>query len=122
MISVTIAPRPPNGECSSTVITTFARSATFLTAVSSSGLTQYISSTLAKIPCSFNNAAASNEGRTISPHAIIATSLPSCNTVALSISQGQFSCVYISSTGFLPTRIYAGFSSKRRDSISFFVW
>ena len=83
---------------------------------------QYMSSTHALMPSFASASPASFAGSTISPQATIKTSVPSEITVALSISKGTFPSVYTSSTGFRPTRRYAGFVSLRSASTSLPVW
>ena len=53
------------------------------------GFTQYMSSTVVETPCISSSAAASQEGFTISPQAMMATSVPWASQVARSISNGQ---------------------------------
>ena len=89
MTWLTMLPRPPKGLCSSTVTTTFLPFAAASRPFASRGLTQYMSSTVADMPCAFSSAAASLAGLTISPQATIRASVPSQTTVALSISKGQ---------------------------------
>ena len=102
---LTMLPMQPYRLCSSTVTMARVSRAAFSTASRSRGLTQYMSSTRAEMPCSASSAAASTAGLTISPQAMRVTSVPSFTVTALSIWKLSGTLSYTSSTALRPTRI-----------------